>query len=249
MKPTRLQLGASRLEYLQPAIREQFAQPEWMHLGEPLFSERPVDKGIAYILRHYSMSYIVRRGLLRLFRRDADAIAAKVDLDDIYARTTFESWHYRHGDQLPFTDMMFNYIFSEHFFEHLFLDEAVDLLRECRRVLTPGGVIRICVPDADLRTYGPPEPLGYPDRRMSFSHPTKHKTRWNVYALCEALRMAGLRPIPLIYCDRDGRYCEHDLEDLRLDYSGCKDPEVVFNMNHVYRKKSLIVDGIASTRI
>jgi predicted SAM-dependent methyltransferase len=215
-----------------------------MHLGDSLPSERPRDKGVAYILRHYSIRYIVRRGLMKLGRRDADAKAAGVDLESLYARTNFEPWYYRRGQQLPYPDRMFTYVFSEHFFEHLFLDEAVDLLRECRRVMTEGGVIRTCVPDADLRTYEPPEPIGFPDRRMSFSHPSKHKTRWNVYALCEALRMADLQPIPLTYCDRDGRYCEYDPRDLEANYSGCSDREVVFSMSHVYHKRSLIVDGI-----
>jgi predicted SAM-dependent methyltransferase len=244
-----LQLGASRLEYLEPAIRDLFARPEWIHLGDSLPSERVIDKGLAYIFRHYSLGYIVRRGVLKLGRRDADAKAVGVDLESLYVRTNFEPWHYRRGERLPYPDRMFTYAFSEHFFEHLFLDEAVDLLRECRRVLTEGGVIRICVPDADLRTYAPPEAVGYPDRRMSFSHPSKHKTRWNVYSLCEALRMVGLRPIPLTYCDREGRYFERSPVDLHFDYPPGVDREAVFDMNHVYRKRSLIVDGIVSVSI
>ena len=139
MKPTRLQLGASRLEYLEPTIRDQFARPEWIHLGDSLPSERLIDKGVVYIFRHYSISYIVRRVLLKLERRDANAKAAGVDLESLYARTNFEPYHYRRGERLPFPDRMFTYIFSEHFFEHLFLDEAVDLLRECQRVMTEGG--------------------------------------------------------------------------------------------------------------
>lgn len=183
--------------------------------------------------------------MLKLKGHDANAKAAKVDLGSLYARTNFKPWHYRRGEQLPFPERMFTYIFSEHFFEHLFLDEAADLLRECRRVMLGGGVIRTCVPDADLRTYAPPEPVGFPDRHMSFSHPSKHKTRWNVYALCEVLRMAGLQPIPLTYCDRDGRYYEYSPRDLSSDYSACADRTAVFDMSHVYRKQSLIVDGIA----
>lgn len=37
-------------------------------------------------------------------------------------------------------------IYSEHFFEHLDRHDAVRLLRECHRVLAPGGVIRVSVP-------------------------------------------------------------------------------------------------------
>jgi Methyltransferase domain len=39
-------------------------------------------------------------------------------------------------------------IFSEHFLEHLdYYEEAPRFLKECRRVLTPGGTLRLIVPD------------------------------------------------------------------------------------------------------
>jgi predicted SAM-dependent methyltransferase len=57
---------------------------------------------------------------------------------------------------LPFADSSVRGIFCEHFFEHIDYDEeAPVLLRECHRVLKPGGVIRLIVPDAGayLRAY------------------------------------------------------------------------------------------------
>jgi predicted SAM-dependent methyltransferase len=48
------------------------------------------------------------------------------------------------------------YIFSEHVFEHFgYPDEIEHVLHECHRVLQPGGVLRVIVPDADryLRAY------------------------------------------------------------------------------------------------
>lgn len=49
-------------------------------------------------------------------------------------------------------------IFSEHLLEHLPLPAAVALLRECHRLLVPGGVLRVGVPDAGayLRAYCDP---------------------------------------------------------------------------------------------
>lgn len=38
-------------------------------------------------------------------------------------------------------------IFTEHFLEHLTHADGIFLLSECHRVLKPGGVMRICVPD------------------------------------------------------------------------------------------------------
>lgn len=50
---------------------------------------------------------------------------------------------------LPFADDSVHGIYSEHFIEHLGQAEAVGFLRECRRVLVPGGVLRVATPDLD----------------------------------------------------------------------------------------------------
>lgn len=50
---------------------------------------------------------------------------------------------------LPFADGSLDGIFSEHFLEHLEQAAGVAHLRECRRVLAPGGVLRIAMPDLD----------------------------------------------------------------------------------------------------
>ncbi len=48
---------------------------------------------------------------------------------------------------LPFPDNSLSAIYSSHFLEHLYMREADALLEECFRVLRPGGVIRMVVPD------------------------------------------------------------------------------------------------------
>lgn len=48
---------------------------------------------------------------------------------------------------LPFDDCSFNYVFSEHLIEHLEHPQGAFMLRECFRVLRPGGRIRIATPD------------------------------------------------------------------------------------------------------
>ena len=58
--------------------------------------------------------------------------------------------------QLPFSDESVLRIRCEHFFEHLDRGEhTVPFLSECLRVLKPGGVLRIVVPDLELfiKTY------------------------------------------------------------------------------------------------
>ncbi len=60
---------------------------------------------------------------------------------------------------LPFPDNSVAAIFSEHFFEHIdYTEEVPYFLAECHRVLQPGGVVRIIVPDAGryLQAYHQP---------------------------------------------------------------------------------------------
>lgn len=48
---------------------------------------------------------------------------------------------------LPFRDNQFVAVYSSHTLEHLFHSEAITLVNECFRVLKPGGICRIVVPD------------------------------------------------------------------------------------------------------
>ncbi len=48
---------------------------------------------------------------------------------------------------LPFADGTVDGIHSEHFVEHLTQGELTAFLRECRRALRPGGVVRVATPD------------------------------------------------------------------------------------------------------
>jgi SAM-dependent methyltransferase len=49
----------------------------------------------------------------------------------------------------PFPDNYFDCAYSSHTMEHFSLETAERLLRECRRVLKPGGVVRTVVPDLE----------------------------------------------------------------------------------------------------
>lgn len=50
---------------------------------------------------------------------------------------------------LPFPDKSVDYIFNEHFFEHLTVEEMKPVVRDLMRVLKPGGVLRIAMPDLE----------------------------------------------------------------------------------------------------
>lgn len=51
------------------------------------------------------------------------------------------------NDGLPFPNASFAFVYSEHFIEHFTAEQGVSLLMETRRVLQPGGVMRIATPD------------------------------------------------------------------------------------------------------
>jgi predicted SAM-dependent methyltransferase len=62
----------------------------------------------------------------------------------------------------PLPDASIDFILSEHHIEHITYPQATVMLRECARVLRPGGRIRIATPDLEqiLRLYRDPGPEG-----------------------------------------------------------------------------------------
>ncbi|SHN72988.1 class I SAM-dependent methyltransferase [Desulfovibrio litoralis] len=54
-------------------------------------------------------------------------------------------WDLRY--KLPFPDNSVDFVFHEHFLEHLTVQEALSSLKDTLRVLKPGGVLRVAMPD------------------------------------------------------------------------------------------------------
>ena len=48
---------------------------------------------------------------------------------------------------LPFADNSARFLFAEHVIDYVLFAECLYFLRECYRVLQPGGVLRVCFPD------------------------------------------------------------------------------------------------------
>lgn len=245
---TRLQLGASRLEHLEPRVLQTFLNKTWVHFGDP---EDKNEKGplkgytVSYFIelfRRRSISYLVNKTFKKLFRYNKKG--PQIYRDQLYNKTNFKEFYYQKGNLLPFDDCSLNFIFSEHFFEHLFFDEALSLLNECHRILKPFAVIRTCVPDADLRTYESPEPVGYPSIKLSYTEQGKHKTRWSVYSLMEAIKIAGFEVVPLRYCNKSGEYIQVNPSYNAKTYENCPEREMIFEFSYIKRIDSLIVDGI-----
>lgn len=58
------------------------------------------------------------------------------------------SWNLCRG--IPFSDCTFDVVYHSHFLEHLEKQAAISFLKECCRVLKPGGVLRVVVPDLNV---------------------------------------------------------------------------------------------------
>ena len=57
------------------------------------------------------------------------------------------SWDLSRG--IPFGEETFDVLYHSHLLEHIDREDAPDFVVECYRVLKPGGVIRVVVPDLE----------------------------------------------------------------------------------------------------
>ncbi len=86
------------------------------------------------------------------------------------ARPGGETFYYLQHDSsqpYPCVDSTFEWSFSEHFLEHLTVEEAVGWLVEIRRVLRPGGLLRLSTPNLEtyMRGYLDPEGRFFAEHR------------------------------------------------------------------------------------
>ena len=99
--------------------------------------------------------------------------------------------------RFPFEDGSVAAVFSSHFLEHLYPDEARACLTEIHRVLRPGGVCRVVVPDLDriVAEYDRAQPESFLHR--VFENPkhrrdkNAHHWHYNETSLVRLLRELG----------------------------------------------------------
>ena len=113
----------------------------------------------------------------------------------------------------PFPENSASYIYSEHVFEHFeFLLEVPHFLREALRVLRPGGVFDVVVPDTEaiLKAYGDPAASYWSTSKRwhpawchteldrinyHFRQNGEHKYAWDAESLAWVLKEAGFTSI------------------------------------------------------
>lgn len=97
----------------------------------------------------------------------------------------------------PFGDGSIDAVLASHVLEHLTVGEAERCVGEIRRVLRPGGVVRIAVPDLDVVVgeYDPADPDAFLDgllqgrERSTSRH--RHWWNYNETSLRDLIRRAG----------------------------------------------------------
>jgi predicted SAM-dependent methyltransferase len=115
---------------------------------------------------------------------------------------------------LPFRGV--SAIYAEHFLEHLELEEGLAFLRECRRVLSPEGTLRLSTPSLDwvLTTHYRWQNVSPEDRRLDCMrlnrafHGWGHRFLYNDATLRSALRGAGFAQVSF------HRYGESEVPEL-----------------------------------
>jgi len=114
----------------------------------------------------------------------------------------------------PFPDNSVSYIYNSHVFEHLEIDEEVPhFLREALRVLEPGGMFDVLVPDTfrPLKAYGDPSATywaivsargWHPGCHTQLEHINyhfrqngEHKYAWDAETLARVLKIAGFADV------------------------------------------------------
>lgn len=107
---------------------------------------------------------------------------------------------------LPFAGDSVDHIYSSHMFEHLTWEQSLVVAKECFRVLRPGGVLRIAVPDlrtmieryqrdsSDNASQGFVASLHLRGTWRDILHPgANHAQMFDARSLLHLLRQAGFR--------------------------------------------------------
>jgi predicted SAM-dependent methyltransferase len=135
------------------------------------------------------------------------------------SRVNGDMYFLRHDstEPYPLEDASFDWAYSEHFIEHIKLQEAIGWLAEVRRLLRPGGLVRVTTPSLALfvEAYRDPQhpfnaqnrealsggrrfPHGVPERQGWFLNDIfygwKHRWIYDFGELRHALVEAGFDP-------------------------------------------------------
>ncbi len=132
-------------------------------------------------------------------------------------QTRFIVYDLRAGT-LPLDDDSCQLVYSSHFFEHLEYDDGVRLMRDCHRVLQPGGIFRAALPNFpelfrayvehdekhfdfysifDIYPHRPPETVTLVDHVNLGVYGWHHKHIYDQEKICRVLRHLGFASVEI----------------------------------------------------
>jgi len=169
--------------------------------------------------------------------RNSDVIPGLED----FARAhgfTYSPWSIE--GPIPYDDGVVDLIFSCHVLEHVTYAAGQRFLAECHRVLKPGGVLRILVPDTEALTrayldgtigrfdeFLAPEMRGAPNTAKLWEPLcSNHRALYDGPTLIAAFRAAGF------------------VEPYRPEFGKSKSPEMQAETKDLYPGLSLIVEAV-----
>lgn len=138
-----------------------------------------------------------------------------------------------------FREASIDAMLAEHVWEHLTPEQGLAAARRCFRYLTPGGYLRVAVPDGFH-----PDPDYIENVRPGGSGPgaDDHKVLYNHMTFSDLFEQAGFEVTPLEYFDENGsfRRAEWSKEDGKINRSSRFDPR---NGDGVLRYTSIVIDA------
>lgn len=129
---------------------------------------------------------------------------------------------------LPHPDNSVDMCFSEHFIEHITREQAVELLKECHRVLRPGGRLRITTPNLDVlvqdyvngkidRWKGGWEP-STPCQMLNYGLTSwGHKFTYNVQELVQVFIEAGFKNPQVVPHEQGVFECRFNFSEMTVE--------------------------------
>jgi predicted SAM-dependent methyltransferase len=135
--------------------------------------------------------------------------------------------------RLPYSSNRFQYVFSSHVFEHLPRPVLSRLLIEIYRVMKPGGVLRVSVPDLTLlvKLYEPEKADDFVNSvmQLDFGHAkNRHYWMYSEPTMRRMLEAAGFSNVR--HCRyRDGKCVDLELLDNRPEISLFMEAEKIVN--------------------
>ena len=134
--------------------RRKFESLEVVEADQPITGAVLEELGVRGL--QYGAGDAVRRGWLNTDINSVEDTDGRVSEPGSLVRLAPDRYYLQHDalERLPIEDAAFARVYSEHFLEHLTLDEAIVWLGEVHRLLGPGGFARVVTPDLSKYVQG-----------------------------------------------------------------------------------------------